>query len=81
MYFHHDYIYIRVGSCVFDIIRNSISDRIQVIDQAKSNVFIERRVYGIGEGRRKRWGDRRVVCPNFGHPALTSSFAKYEFCN
>ena len=21
----------------------------------------------------------RVVCPNFGHPALTSSFAKYNF--
>ena len=21
----------------------------------------------------------RVVCPNFGHPALTSSFTKYEF--
>ena len=21
----------------------------------------------------------RVVCPNFGHPALTSSFTKYNF--
>ena len=21
----------------------------------------------------------RVVCPNFGHPALTSSFTKYKF--